>query len=416
MIHMNTDDRAPERWGPHDWAVVLAGGQGLRIAHLTLNDANVSVPKQFCSLGRGSALVHEALLRARAAAPLDRTLLTVTQSHRAWWQDLGNFLQPENLLVQPEQRGTGIAVLHSLLEVMRHDPAASLAILPADHYFRDEAVIASGLRAAMALTRKFPQQILLLAFEPEDVDPDLGYIMPIAARGEDLCEVSRFCEKPGLDEVRTLIDQGALCNSFILAASGRALLDLFERHCPAVVTRLSDFVAAPLDPAARREELARLFGGIPSIDFSEEIVAAETSNLRVLRLPACGWSDLGTPARLQRVLRRHGTAIDKAPVAPESMRGHLDLAKRSRATIPCKYERNPSETPMQADPALDEIEEMFDRIDENGDSSISFEFTSLMLELDHTRPASALSASFAAIDSDHNGRVSFDEFHAWVTR
>lgn len=64
--------------------------------------------------------------------------------------------------------------------------------------------------------------------------------------------------------------------------------------------------------------------------------------------------------------------------------------------------------------AQDEIEESFERIDENGDRSISFgEFSRLMLDLDHARPESALRVSFDAIDKDHDGRVSFDEFRAW---
>lgn len=330
MSNTIASDPELERWAPHDWAVILAGGQGRRMAHLTLNEAGMSVPKQFCSLGHGSSLVHAALLRARAAAPAERTLVTVTRCHEAWWRDLREYLRPENLIVQPEQRGTGIGILHPLLEILRRDPAASLAVLPADHYFRSEAGVADGLRAAMALTRQFPQQILLLAFEPEEPDPDLGYIVPTTAHRENLCGVSRFVEKPGADRVRALIDEGALCNSFILAASGRALLDLFERHCPAAVTRLRNFVAASLEPAACREGLAPLFREIPSVDFSEEIIAAEISKLRVLRLPPCGWSDLGTPARLDRVLRNHRTAIDRAPVAPESMRGHVDLIERSR--------------------------------------------------------------------------------------
>jgi Ca2+-binding EF-hand superfamily protein len=80
---------------------------------------------------------------------------------------------------------------------------------------------------------------------------------------------------------------------------------------------------------------------------------------------------------------------------------------------------NPSmETRMPAATAvLDEIQEMFDRIDEDGDGSISFaEFTSLMLELDHQRTGAALRESFAAIDSDGDGRVSLGEFSAWVSR
>jgi Ca2+-binding EF-hand superfamily protein len=39
-----------------------------------------------------------------------------------------------------------------------------------------------------------------------------------------------------------------------------------------------------------------------------------------------------------------------------------------------------------------------------------------MLEMDHTRTGSALRASFAVIDTNRNGRVTFGEFREWVSR
>jgi Ca2+-binding EF-hand superfamily protein len=39
-----------------------------------------------------------------------------------------------------------------------------------------------------------------------------------------------------------------------------------------------------------------------------------------------------------------------------------------------------------------------------------------MLEMDHAKLNSELRACFDFIDSDHDGRVSFDEFCQWVTR
>jgi mannose-1-phosphate guanylyltransferase len=416
----------------HDWALVLAGGQGRRIAHLTRTGTGVSVPKQFCSLGPGCSLAHAALRRASIVAPPERTLVVVTERHRTWWRALRDALPADNVLVQPEQRGTGIGILHPLLDVLRRDPAASLAILPSDHYFRDESGIADGLRTAMQLTRKHPGEILLLGFEPEEADPDLGYIVPAAAYDGNLFAVDAFVEKPGADRARGLVREGALCNSFIVASDAHALLALFERHCPAVVERLRQAAGSPRDSDVAREALARLFREIPSIDFSTDVIAKEVGHLRVLRLPPCGWSDLGTPARLERVLLRHGHSIDAAPHAPPAMRGHLDLAARARRGIrvttddtPHEVARNSTtmchrspEIPMQtANAVLDEIQEMFDRIDENGDGCISYEeYASLMLEMDHDQSGSALRASFDAIDADRDGRVSFGEFRAWVAR
>ena len=64
-----------------------------------------------------------------------------------------------------------------------------------------------------------------------------------------------------------------------------------------------------------------------------------------------------------------------------------------------------------------ELEEMFERIDEDGDRSISFqEFNRLMLELDHTRRERSVRAEFDRIDKDRNGRVSFEEFSDWIAR
>jgi len=68
------------------------------------------------------------------------------------------------------------------------------------------------------------------------------------------------------------------------------------------------------------------------------------------------------------------------------------------------------------EPVPSEIQESFDRIDEDGDRSLSFdEFKRLMLQIDHTRPVYALRARFEAMDLDRDGRVSFDEFRAWCS-
>ena len=63
---------------------------------------------------------------------------------------------------------------------------------------------------------------------------------------------------------------------------------------------------------------------------------------------------------------------------------------------------------------LDEVEELFDQADEDGDGQISLtEFRTLMVELDRRKLRGAIDAAFAAVDQDRNGRIGFAEFRAW---
>ncbi len=64
-----------------------------------------------------------------------------------------------------------------------------------------------------------------------------------------------------------------------------------------------------------------------------------------------------------------------------------------------------------------EIAEIFERIDVNGDGSVSFvEFKGLMIELGDLSSDGALRTSFARIDLDRDGGIGVDELSAWLRR
>jgi mannose-1-phosphate guanylyltransferase len=69
-----------------------------------------------------------------------------------------------------------------------------------------------------------------------------------------------------------------------------------------------------------------LYHALPNIDFSRQVLQGAESMLRVLRVPACGWSDLGTPKRLAKTLQTlpHHPLYSEHP--PDSQTGFLNLA------------------------------------------------------------------------------------------
>jgi mannose-1-phosphate guanylyltransferase len=308
-----------------NWAIVLAAGDGNRLRRLTTDGSGASVPKQFCALRSGPSLLHEALQRAESLAPRRRICAVVASQHARWWRESLSSLPAANVLVQPENRGTALGILLALLHILERDDLARVLVLPSDHHVSNEPALSAAMAQAVVRVRKEPAAIVLLGMTPEEPDPDLGYIVPALGGAERLASVSSFVEKPTSAEARALIARGALWNSFIVAAYAPSLLDAIARHDPALVERMR---AAVRRSRARRDSaaLASLYASLPTLDFSRQILQGREPLLRVLRVPACGWTDLGTVERVGKSLRR--TATQAAPRAPLVARGTLSLERQ----------------------------------------------------------------------------------------
>lgn len=307
------------------WAVVLAAGDGKRLAGLTTDHQGRHVPKQFCSLQGGPSLFGLALARARALVPEDRVCAVVAKAHEHWWQPTAQEMQAGNLIVQPRNRGTGNGVLLALTHILKRDPQARLIFLPADHHVLSEATLIQAMLAALADMPARSREIFLLGIEPDDADPELGYIIPQKTAKHDAQGVRHFIEKPSRAVAGKLIQEGGLWNSGVFAVSGDRLLELFQERFPANVFGIKSALDKMADPISPSWALNHLYERIPEVDFSHQVLQFHVGDLRVVPVPHCGWTDLGTPARLsERVNRLSEAASSTSRLLSEA--AFLDLA------------------------------------------------------------------------------------------
>ncbi len=288
------------------WSLVLAAGEGTRLSSLTTT-GGLSVPKQFCSLRGGASLLEEALARGEAVTSGHRVLAVVAERHRRWWEGPLWPLPAENVIVQPQNKGTAAGLLLPLLHIVARDPQATVLVLPSDHYVHDEPALARMLQRATRLAAEDRRHVYLLGLALTDADPELGYIVPANHKGLGVARVKQFVEKPSADAARLLISNGALLNMFIIAASARALLRLYAARHPELISEMAKVVEQDQHVTQNAAAAHDLYPRLQSLDFSRHILEGQESGLRVLSMPDCGWSDLGTPRRVAETLARIGT-------------------------------------------------------------------------------------------------------------
>lgn len=304
------------------WAIVLAAGEGTRLRELTTH-SGVSTPKQFCSLRGGRSLLGDALARAGRIAPRKRIVVIVAEEHRRFWEHELAALPPENVVVQPRNKGTAAGILLPALTVLERDPGARLAYLPSDHFVAREYVIEASLRLALEALDEPGSELTLLGITPDSPETGYGWIVP--ARSDRLLRpVERFVEKPAESVARELFAAGALWNSFLFAVRGGTLVRLFEEHLPELADGFARAFAA--GPGDRGAKLEALYAALDTRDFSRDVLQANERRLRLEIVPPCGWTDLGTPARVAACLAELGEEPGARPASFPGRRAVLDLA------------------------------------------------------------------------------------------
>jgi len=287
------------------WAIVLAAGDGKRLAPLTRALYGWELPKQFAVLHRGRSLLQTTVDRIAPLVPPERTVVVVGRAHGA----LARLQLAEHrgveIVAQPRNLDTGPGILLPLSHVLAHDPGASVVVLPSDHYVADPRPLLSAVRTAVETSVRVEELLTLLGVVPDHAETDYGWIVPgprvDPGTDERLRGVSRFVEKPSPLEAQHLLRLGALWNTSISISRASTYWDLMREHLP-VQAGLFEKYRLQIDRPGQERLLDALYAAMESANFSRAVLE-RAGNLAVLAIDGTGWSDWGRPERILQSLK-----------------------------------------------------------------------------------------------------------------
>ncbi len=284
------------------FAVILAGGEGSRLKALTRVILGDDRPKQFCPILNGETLLGVTRERVSLRIRPENILFSLTQQHQTFFMPLLRDVSKQQLVVQPENKGTAPAILYSLLRLAKMAPEATVAFFPSDHYFSDDEAFMDQVETALGAVETDPHSIVLLGIEPESPETSYGWIEPCNKLSNGLTNrtvsrVRRFWEKPSASAADRLMEKGCLWNSFVMVGKVETFLSLIQRRLPDLsraFTALSDTFGTPTE----RTTIRTLYARISEINFSSEVLEESANELSVMRIARVSWSDLGEPRRV----------------------------------------------------------------------------------------------------------------------
>ena len=148
-------------------AVILAGGDGLRLSSLTYRVTGKQIPKQFCPLLGSATLLEDTIHRVSLAFPSRAIITVVTRSQERFYKSALAGVSPETgarSALKPG--GTATAILYAPLKHAELNLAAAVAVFPSDHYVSDDRAFMRHVALAVHAVRSLPWTIVRLGAEP----------------------------------------------------------------------------------------------------------------------------------------------------------------------------------------------------------------------------------------------------------
>lgn len=314
-------------------AIVLAAGEGERLRPFISRLRGDALPKQYINFIGGRSMLEHTFSRAERVIAPERLFTVVSRDHLRHpevRQQLSD--RPTGTIVsQPENKETGPGILLPLAHICRRYPDPVVAVFPSDHFVLEEALFMAHVDLACRVVERYPSYLVLLGMEPDEPEPEYGYILP-GPREKVLSPLAvrpvvNFVEKPDLHAARQLILNGGVWNTMVMVFRAGTMLELVRQSAPLLYDAFKR-ISVAIGTRSERNTIEETYRWLEPVNFSrgvlERISRAGASRLVVLPVRGVLWSDWGSEQRIMTALGKAGLAANARATREHRFPGVLD--------------------------------------------------------------------------------------------
>jgi mannose-1-phosphate guanylyltransferase/mannose-6-phosphate isomerase len=279
--------------------VLIAGGAGTRLWPASREAS----PKPFRKFGRPHSLLQDSVLRFRIPAFTDPVVICSARHADLVVEQLAEIgVRPLAVIAEPAGRNTGPAVVAAAAAGARLWPGKLMLLAHADNLVRDPAALHAEVMAGIPAAQA--GNIVIFAVKPTGPSTDYGYIEAGEPDETGSLKVTRFVEKPPLEEAqRMAADPRYGWNGGLFLIEPDSFLEEARRLAPELARSVEVSTAqARLEGPILALPLSFAQAPAVAIDYA---ILEKTDRARV-RTGEFGWGDIGAWKALWRAAERDG--------------------------------------------------------------------------------------------------------------
>jgi mannose-1-phosphate guanylyltransferase len=276
---------------PERFVVIMAGGRGERF----WPQSREATPKHLLPIVGDKPMLAQTVDRVAGVVPPANIFVITTQAQLAGCRAACTGLPAANIVAEPMGRDTAAATGLAMLLVKQRSPAATFAMLPADHVIHDTGEYAKLLNVAFE-SAESADVLVTLGIKPATPETGFGYIQQAGPwkqiGGRDVFAVKRFVEKPNLETAKAYLASGEyFWNAGMFVWRVPVVEAAFRAHAAELYAGLAKLEAAARSAGGWTSALAEVYPTLKKVSVDYALMEKSTN---VVVVPATfDWDDVG---------------------------------------------------------------------------------------------------------------------------